>query len=512
MSAFDDLIDILTDETILPFSKLSVISALGRSGDKRAVPYLIEALQSENHYMRRESARALGMLANPEAVEPLIDAVDIDKDNEVRRNAIVSLGQLGDERAGEILTQAMEENSFLIRRAAEASLKQIRGEQAETARQYSRTPTTPTTQVTGTEMPSTRYTTLHRPEAKQTTDYGRTPVAQQRRGTTASTRETPLAQRSVPRTTATRSAAESPAQYTQLDADTAMEQDENSDDIELNAADIARHQQRVSRSRRTQPSQPEAPRDTQIEPENAITQLEEDEMELGAADIAQGQQEVGRTPIPLSSEAGRTPEVQPEPGSASEQWDVEEDESTEPDPDVLIRDAAARQAENYETPPPSSAEATQMLSSEETTQTQGTTGQQASTQTRVYDDNAYVQVQMRTSPEELPPQPQPRANWKCPNCGEVISGDFQDCWNCGAGKSGSESLDYEAAESLLAESDINIINCPQCGAEMLEGVLFIGENELTFNYRRNNQTNDIVIDKDVIGRVCLKCHLISLKF
>ena len=466
MPTFETLIETITDEGILPFSKLSAISALGRLGDKQAVPYLVEALQSENHYVRRESARALGILGVPEAVEPLIEAVDTDKDNEVRRNAIVALGQLGDEQAVDILTQAMEESSFLIKRAAEASLKLIKGERWDAAGGYSTPTTTPITQRTGTEMPSTRYTTTRQPEARQTS-YSGTPVANQSRDTTPLQR--PVVRGSTPgeRTTTPtrRGATTSPeknlrpqrAEYTQSGTAPSTGQDELSEDMELSAEDIAQHQQSA---------------------------------------------------IPLPSEATETQDAQLEPESTTEQWEGDEDDSTEPDADILIQDSAIKQAETYETPPSSYGE---------TTQPQRTTGYEASTQTSVYDDNTYVQVRTRTPSEEPPPQQtQKRANWKCKNCGEVISGDFRDCWNCGANKSDGESVDidanYDATENVLVESDINIISCPQCSTEMLEGVSFIGENELTFNYQKNNQTNDVVIDKDAVGRVCLRCRLILLKF
>jgi len=510
---FETLIETITDEGILPFSKLSAISALGRLGDKQAVPYLVEALQSENHYVRRESARALGILGVPEAVEPLIEAVDTDKDNEVRRNAIVALGQLGDEQAVDILTQAMEESSFLIKRAAEASLKLIKGERWDAAGGYSTPTTTPITQRTGTEMPSTRYTTTRQPEARQTS-YSGTPVANQSRDTTPLQR--PVVRGSTPgeRTTTPtrRGATTSPeknlrprrAEYTQSGTAPSTGQDELSEDMELSAEDIAQHQQRVRRAESIPPSEVEETQDAQLEPESAVEQREDDEMELSAEDISQHQQSA----IPLPSEATETQDAQLEPESTTEQWEGDEDDSTEPDADILIQDSAIKQAETYETPPSSYGE---------TTQPQRTTGYEASTQTRVYDDNTYVQVRTRTPSEEPPPQQtQKRANWKCKNCGEVISGDFRDCWNCGANKSNGESVDidanYDATENVLVESDINIISCPQCSTEMLEGVSFIGENELTFNYQKNNQTNDVVIDKDAVGRVCLRCRLILLKF
>ena len=28
------------------------------------------------------------------------------------------------------------------------------------------------------------------------------------------------------------------------------------------------------------------------------------------------------------------------------------------------------------------------------------------------------------------PPPLPRADWRCPNCGEIVPGNFETCWNC----------------------------------------------------------------------------------
>ena len=125
MPNYEELIKTLAKETTLPFSKVGIISSLVRLGDTRAIPHFIEALSDENHYVRREAARAIGQLGSPEAIEALLAVLENDSDEETRRNALTALGNIGDERTVEPLRQALKEPSYWIRRAAEMGLKQL---------------------------------------------------------------------------------------------------------------------------------------------------------------------------------------------------------------------------------------------------------------------------------------------------------------------------------------------------------------------------------------------------
>ena len=125
MPTFEELIKTVSDKATLPFSRVGAISALVRLKDTRAVEYLIDALSDENHYVRREAARALGQLKAVDAIDPLVTLVDTDVDDEVRRNAITALGIIGDDSVLDTLMQAMEDTSYLIRRAAKMSVEQI---------------------------------------------------------------------------------------------------------------------------------------------------------------------------------------------------------------------------------------------------------------------------------------------------------------------------------------------------------------------------------------------------
>jgi hypothetical protein len=101
---------------------------LSRLGDRRAVAPLIEALKSDNLYMRFSAAEALGVLGDIAAVEPLIMALK-DPDAYVRISAAEALGKIGDTRAVEPLASRLAdwgEGYFrLVCNAAADALKQI---------------------------------------------------------------------------------------------------------------------------------------------------------------------------------------------------------------------------------------------------------------------------------------------------------------------------------------------------------------------------------------------------
>jgi len=113
--------------------------ALGEIGDARAVEPLIQALKDEHEDVRGEAADALDklhwrpsddsektlyLLAKQEwdalvelgqlAVEPLIQALEDEDELNIGKNAIEALGEIGDARAVEPLTQLLHENSSFV--------------------------------------------------------------------------------------------------------------------------------------------------------------------------------------------------------------------------------------------------------------------------------------------------------------------------------------------------------------------------------------------------------------
>ncbi|MBM3238402.1 HEAT repeat domain-containing protein [Candidatus Poribacteria bacterium] len=125
MPTYEELIEALVSKNTLPFSKVGIISSLMRLRDTRAIPYFIEALNDENHYVRREAAQAIGQLGSSESTAALLGVLEGEADEETRRNVLLALGNIGDDRAVETLQQALKDPSYWIRRAAEMGLKQL---------------------------------------------------------------------------------------------------------------------------------------------------------------------------------------------------------------------------------------------------------------------------------------------------------------------------------------------------------------------------------------------------
>jgi HEAT repeat protein len=78
-----------------PEMKRYLALVLGRTGDREALPLLVEALNDEDDRTRIYALWALGILGDPQAREPLTAALT-DQDAGVRKIAAFALGELGD--------------------------------------------------------------------------------------------------------------------------------------------------------------------------------------------------------------------------------------------------------------------------------------------------------------------------------------------------------------------------------------------------------------------------------
>jgi HEAT repeat protein len=71
--------------------------ALGRIGDKEAIPFIVRALAEDSEpSVRAGGAHALGELDDAIAVEPLIRSLTSDESPDVRKMAACALGKIGD--------------------------------------------------------------------------------------------------------------------------------------------------------------------------------------------------------------------------------------------------------------------------------------------------------------------------------------------------------------------------------------------------------------------------------
>lgn len=101
--ALDDLIQVYR-QTEEWLVEFSIIACLGEMGDERAYDLLVEALQSENNLVRTVAIGSLGELGDHRAVEALKPFVS-DRDWQARSRLVQALSRLGGEQAQTLLQQ-----------------------------------------------------------------------------------------------------------------------------------------------------------------------------------------------------------------------------------------------------------------------------------------------------------------------------------------------------------------------------------------------------------------------
>jgi HEAT repeat protein len=104
-------------------------TALGKIGDVMAVEPLVQALNKATEfpadaYLQHCTIEALGRIGGP-AVETLIELLE-NKDDDVRYQAVKALGETGDTRAVQPLTQALKDKTPYVSAAAKQSLENIK--------------------------------------------------------------------------------------------------------------------------------------------------------------------------------------------------------------------------------------------------------------------------------------------------------------------------------------------------------------------------------------------------
>ena len=104
--------------------------ALGEIKDPRAVEPLIAALGDERSDVRQAAAEALGKIKDPRAVEPLIAALG-DERSDMRQAAAKALGAIGDARTMEPLIAALKDAEWRVREAAAQALDHLGWEPAQ---------------------------------------------------------------------------------------------------------------------------------------------------------------------------------------------------------------------------------------------------------------------------------------------------------------------------------------------------------------------------------------------
>ena len=84
-----------------------------------------DALESSDKTVRREAAKALGLIAGKRALE-LLTSVTKDSEKEVRAAAVRALGLIGDESSTDLVKSAFRDKHYDVRAAAGTALNHIK--------------------------------------------------------------------------------------------------------------------------------------------------------------------------------------------------------------------------------------------------------------------------------------------------------------------------------------------------------------------------------------------------
>lgn len=118
--AFDDLVQVYRRTTEW-LVEFSIIACLGEMGEQRAYDLLVEALHSENNLVKTVAIGSLGELGDVRAVEVLQPFVQ-DSDWQVRSRLVQALDRLGGKQAQTLLQQLATDEVEQVAEEAQKAL------------------------------------------------------------------------------------------------------------------------------------------------------------------------------------------------------------------------------------------------------------------------------------------------------------------------------------------------------------------------------------------------------
>ncbi len=124
-------LELLEDEHQEGYIWLEAGKALAKFGDTSINESVLPLTKSRHKWLRRAAVVALGFPGNVSALERLIEiARDEKEDLFVREPALISLGQIGDARAVDVLGGVLLAEDYSLRRAAARALGEIKSSKA----------------------------------------------------------------------------------------------------------------------------------------------------------------------------------------------------------------------------------------------------------------------------------------------------------------------------------------------------------------------------------------------
>ena len=116
--ALETLVDFIDGDGDPALQRVT-LQALGEIGSHEATQAVANRLAAENDGVRSAAARALGLLGDTRAIDPLADVLADDDVDEVRASAAWALTQIGTERAVEIAAEYADDRSYVVQVEAE---------------------------------------------------------------------------------------------------------------------------------------------------------------------------------------------------------------------------------------------------------------------------------------------------------------------------------------------------------------------------------------------------------
>ncbi|MFB6131704.1 MAG: HEAT repeat domain-containing protein [Salinigranum sp.] len=116
--AVETLIEYVDTDSDPQLQKVT-FKALGEIGSEEATQAIADKLVMDNDNVRPYAARALGLIGDARAVDPLIDTVENDDSDTVRAAAAWALLQIGTERALEAVAEHADDRAYLLQQEGE---------------------------------------------------------------------------------------------------------------------------------------------------------------------------------------------------------------------------------------------------------------------------------------------------------------------------------------------------------------------------------------------------------
>ncbi|WP_115862338.1 HEAT repeat domain-containing protein [Halorussus litoreus] len=101
------------------------LKAIGEIGSEEATQDVANRLDDEDASVRSRAARALGLIGDTRAIDPLADVLEDDEADEVRASAAWGLNQIGTERALEAVRPFANDRAYLVQSEAEKATADV---------------------------------------------------------------------------------------------------------------------------------------------------------------------------------------------------------------------------------------------------------------------------------------------------------------------------------------------------------------------------------------------------